>query len=100
MRTWTGSTGDGGGSFEERLRAARTQQGLDAPAIDAGQRARRKGVIGARALGLRVGVELVSALAVAVAIGWALDRWLHTLPLFLSCSSCWAVGRASRTCGG
>jgi ATP synthase protein I len=34
-------------------------------------------------VGLRVGVELVSALAVAVAIGWALDRWLHTLPLFL-----------------
>ena len=34
--------------------------------------------------GLRVGVELVSALAVAVAIGWALDKWLHTLPLFLS----------------
>jgi ATP synthase protein I len=28
-------------------------------------------------------VELVSALAVAVAIGWGLDRWLHTMPLFL-----------------
>jgi ATP synthase protein I len=33
--------------------------------------------------GLRVGVELVSALAVAVAIGWGLDHWLHTMPLFL-----------------
>ncbi len=32
---------------------------------------------------MRVGVELVSALVVAVAIGWALDHWLHTLPLFL-----------------
>jgi ATP synthase protein I len=29
-------------------------------------------------------VELVAALAVALAIGWGLDRWLHTLPLFLS----------------
>jgi ATP synthase protein I len=32
---------------------------------------------------MRVGVELVSALVVAVAIGYGLDRWLHTLPLFL-----------------
>jgi ATP synthase protein I len=35
-------------------------------------------------VGLRVGVELVSALAVAVAIGWALDRWLHTRPVMLA----------------
>jgi ATP synthase protein I len=34
-------------------------------------------------MGLRIGVELVSALAVAMAIGWGLDRWLHTMPLFL-----------------
>jgi ATP synthase protein I len=26
---------------------------------------------------------MVSALAVAVVIGWYLDHWLHTLPLFL-----------------
>jgi len=34
------------------------------------------------ALGLafRVGVELVSALAIGVAIGWLLDRWLGTRP--------------------
>ncbi len=32
---------------------------------------------------MRAGVEVVSALVVAVAIGWALDHWLHTLPLFL-----------------
>ena len=76
-----GKQGDGRGSFEERLRAARTQQGLDAPVTTPGS------APGASAsslgMGLRVGVELVSALAVAVAIGWALDRWLHTLPLFL-----------------
>jgi ATP synthase protein I len=34
-------------------------------------------------VGMRVGVELVSALLVAFAIGYGLDRWLHTLPLFL-----------------
>ncbi len=34
------------------------------------------------ALGLafRVGVELVSALAIGVAIGWLLDQWLDTRP--------------------
>jgi len=31
----------------------------------------------------RVGIELVAALAVGVGIGWLLDRWLGTLPLFL-----------------
>lgn len=34
-------------------------------------------------IGLRVGVELFSAFVVAVAIGWALDHWLHTSPAFL-----------------
>ncbi len=68
-----------GGSFEDRLRAARVRQGLGAPEqAEAGPSGGS-----ALGLGLRVGVELVSALAVAVAIGWALDHWLHTLPLFL-----------------
>src|SRR5262249_3260973 len=31
----------------------------------------------------RVGVELVVALAVGGGIGWLLDHWLGTLPLFL-----------------
>ncbi len=71
-----------GGSFEDRLRSARIRQGMDAPAQAAGS---SRGESGSSALGvgLRVGVELVSALAVAVAMGWGLDRWLHTLPLFL-----------------
>ena len=34
-------------------------------------------------VGLRVGVELVAAMAVGVAIGWGLDRWLHTRPWML-----------------
>ena len=35
-------------------------------------------------IGARVGVELVAALVVAVAIGWGLDRWLKTTPWFIS----------------
>ena len=67
-------------SFEDRLRVARQKQGLDAP-VSAGP----VGPAGTSALGVgvRVGVELVSALVVAVGLGWLLDRWLHTLPLFL-----------------
>ena len=34
-------------------------------------------------VGARVGVELLSALVVGVAIGWGLDRWWHTAPLML-----------------
>jgi ATP synthase protein I len=70
-----------GASFEERLRQAQIRRGEmqpePAPAASGAERGSLVGV------GLRVGVELVSALAVAVAIGWGLDRWLHTLPLFL-----------------
>lgn len=67
-------------SFEDRLRVARQKQGLDA-----GLSAKSGGQAGNSALGVgvRVGVELVSALLVAVGLGWLLDRWLHTLPLFL-----------------
>ena len=37
------------------------------------------------ALGLafRVGVELISAVAVGTAIGWGLDNWLETRPWFM-----------------
>jgi ATP synthase protein I len=74
------------GSFEERLRAARSRRGMDSPAPsgDGGAGgAPAPGGSSALGAGLRVGIELVSALAVAVAMGWGLDRWLHTMPLFL-----------------
>ena len=72
--------GSDGLSFEERLRAARTKQGMDAapetaPSGDGGG--------SAMGVGLRVGVELLSAMVVGVGIGWALDRWLHTSPFLL-----------------
>jgi ATP synthase protein I len=71
---------DKGGSFEERLRAARTKQAMDAPAPSADAR----GTSSPMGIGVRVGVELVSALAVSVAIGWGLDRWLGTRPWLLA----------------
>jgi len=69
-----------GASFENRLRQAETRRGI----VAGPEKAATEGFRGSLAgVGLRVGVELVSALAVAVAIGWGLDHWLHTLPLFL-----------------
>jgi ATP synthase protein I len=65
-------------SFEQRLRSARARQGLDP--VD---RAELSTAYSAWGTGARVGTELVAALAVGLAIGWGLDRWLHTLPLFL-----------------
>jgi ATP synthase protein I len=70
--------GDDGDSFEKRLTAARLRQGMDALSAPQGA-----GSASAMGVGMRAGVELVSALVVATAIGFGLDRWLHTLPLFL-----------------
>lgn len=68
-------------SFEERLAAARVRQGLDKDRsrkpVDAIEGS-------ALAIGLRVGVELVSALVVGVAIGWGLDRLFGTRPIFIA----------------
>jgi ATP synthase protein I len=72
-----------GGSFEERLRTARGQRGLDRSRM-ASDQAASTGSPSALGIGFRVGAELVAALVVAVAIGWALDHWLHTMPLFLA----------------
>ena len=74
--------GDGGDSFEDRLRAARSRQKLDASVPVPGSDA--EGIGGSPwGIGLRVGVEMVSALVVGVAIGWALDRWFGTRPILL-----------------
>ena len=68
-------------SFEERLKAARSRQGLDVrpPAPDS-----QSGDLGGMSpmgIGLRVGIELVSALVVAVAIGYGLDYLFGTKPI-------------------
>jgi ATP synthase protein I len=67
-------------SFEGRLKAARSKQGLDAPPKPS--LSERDGLGGsAWGIGARVGVELVSALVVAVAIGYGLDHVFHTTPI-------------------
>jgi ATP synthase protein I len=68
---------DPGPSLEARLSAARARQA--APERPPGSRDPSPW-----GMGVRVGVEMLSALMVAVAIGWGLDRWLHTRPVFLA----------------
>jgi ATP synthase protein I len=68
-------------SFEERLKAARGRQGLDAPPPLSGANSDDVGGMSPWGIGLRVGIELVSALVVAVAIGYGLDRLFGTLPI-------------------
>jgi ATP synthase protein I len=65
--------------FDERLRQARAREGLD-------KRPEGRGNLpqGPWGIGLRAGVEVVSALGVGIGIGFLLDRWLGTWPwLFL-----------------
>src|SRR5262245_12770485 len=71
-------------AFEERLKAARSRQGLDAPSPLPVREADGIGGMSPWGIGLRVGVELVSALVVAVAIGWGLDYWLGTKPILIA----------------
>ena len=61
------------------MRAARAKQGMDPPPRDSA--AKQASALG---VGLRVGVELVSALVVAVGIGWGLDYWLGTKPWLMA----------------
>ena len=70
-------------SFDARLQSARERQGLDPPAAEASHGPGDGSGLSALGVGTRVGVELVAAMVVALAIGWALDRWLHTSPAFL-----------------
>jgi ATP synthase protein I len=75
------SEGDDHRAFEARLHAARARRGLD---VSAAEQASARMAASAMGVGMRVGVELLSALVVGLAIGWGLDRWLHTSPIFLA----------------
>ncbi len=66
-------------AFDRRLQEARTRQGLDPEPPRTGTTPDAS----AMAVFFRVGVELVSALLVGLAVGWGLDRLLGTRPLFL-----------------
>jgi ATP synthase protein I len=71
-------------SFEERLKAARGRQGLGAPPPLSARDTGDTGGMSPWGIGLRVGVELVSALVVAVAIGWGLGYLFGGKPIFIA----------------
>ncbi|MDE8345408.1 MAG: AtpZ/AtpI family protein [Acidocella sp.] len=64
--------------FERRLAAAR------AAAEGSGRHKRARSEAGAASrainLAMRLGVELVAAMVIAVVVGWGLDRLFHTTP--------------------
>ncbi len=67
-----------GQSFEKRLAKARDSAGLDRPLRQEGPQAVTDS--GAMRVAMRLGVEMVAALVIAVVIGWGLDRLFHTRP--------------------
>lgn len=64
--------------IEARLRAARGAGGDD-KGKGSGPPASGKGM----GLGFRIAIEFVAGVAVGVAIGYGLDRWLGTAPLMM-----------------
>ena len=65
--------------FEQRLAAARDSAGLGQPKADSAHKSVAAGQ-SAFDLAMRLGVELVAAMVIAVVIGWGLDRLFHTKP--------------------
>ncbi len=65
--------------FEERLAQAQNK------ALEEPQKKKIKNLVPGNILSLafRIGVELVSAIAIGLAIGWLLDNWLYTKPWFM-----------------
>jgi ATP synthase protein I len=61
----------------ERLERARRARAGERRAVDGGTDQSSRAAMG---LGFRIGLELVVAVFVGVAIGWAIDRWLGTRP--------------------
>lgn len=69
---------DEGADFDRRLAEARQRQGSDEPAAS-GPKANAS-LLG---IGLRVGVEMASAMVVGAFLGYWLDRWLGTKPFLM-----------------
>lgn len=65
--------------FDQRLEEARRRAGLN---DDKGE-SRQPESSNAFSLAMRLGAEMVAALGVAVAIGYGLDKLLHTSPWFM-----------------
>jgi ATP synthase protein I len=66
-------------SFEQRLAAAQDNAGLGSKRTESSQKSVGAGQSAVN-LAMRLGVELVAAMAIAVVIGWGLDRLFHTKP--------------------
>ena len=69
-----------------RARLARLSTSLDARGDGSekpGNEAGDKSLGGAMSLGFRVLTEFVAGVAVGTLIGWQLDAWLNTSPIFL-----------------
>lgn len=64
--------------IEARLQAVRHDHGEGGE--EAPQEAAPSSGMG---IGMRIGTELVSAVVVGFGLGWALDHWLGTRPVFL-----------------
>lgn len=64
--------------FDQRLDAARRRAGLGD-----GSKPSREKESNPLSLAMRLGAEMVVALVVAIAIGYGLDRLLHTSPWFM-----------------
>jgi len=66
-------------SFEQRLAAAQDNAGLNGSKANSAHKSVGAGA-NAVNLAMRLGVELVAAMVIAVGIGWGLDRLFHTKP--------------------
>jgi ATP synthase protein I len=66
-------------SFDSRLRQARDRNNPDR-AVQATAQGSDMSALG---FALRAGTEMISTLVVGVALGWGLDRWVGSRPVFL-----------------
>ncbi|WP_176559907.1 AtpZ/AtpI family protein [Teichococcus rhizosphaerae] len=66
--------------FDERLKQARQRQGLEKGADQAGGDGAKGLPSSALNIGMRAGIEVVSALIAGAGLGWLLDRWLGSFP--------------------
>lgn len=66
--------------FNERLKQARQRQGLEKGADKAAGEGSNALPGSALQIGMRAGVEVVSALIAGAGLGWLLDRWLGSFP--------------------
>jgi ATP synthase protein I len=74
--------------FDARLKAAREKAGENSGPVPTKLQYESTSM----GLGFRMSIELMVGLVVGLGIGWLLDGWLNTKPLFMigSCSSDWA----------